>query len=78
MNLQKALKQNIQVNRHRHNKATFHENSTLIILRRCSSFITNGIPASKVPAGHKYLQNPGTFKITGIMMTKTASTPYLT
>ena len=53
--------------------STFQENSAPARLPRDSSRSTRGIPPSRVPAGHMYLQNAGTGSLVAILNTMGSS-----
>ena len=56
---------------------TFHVKRHPVSVRRTGFLNTSGIPASKVPAGHMYLQKPGASFQRGMIRTNANRTIYL-
>ena len=56
--------------------ATFQINKLPVNACSGSFIITKGTPASNVPAGQMYLQNPGSNKTIGITITNTTKITY--
>ena len=75
-NLQKILNIKILPIKKTIKKNIFSTNKNPTKLLKFSFFITRGIPASKVPCGHKNLQNPGIEKNRGIKITKKINITY--